>query len=48
VDRQTGAITPDAVESLLTAYTEALERILGVPAGSLVLVEPATLREWYA
>jgi AcrR family transcriptional regulator len=48
VDRQTGEITLDAVENLLDAYLEALERILGVPAGSLVLVDRATLREWYA
>ncbi|WP_162470805.1 hypothetical protein [Saccharothrix deserti] len=29
------------------AYTDALERILGVPAGSVVLVDMATLLPWF-
>jgi AcrR family transcriptional regulator len=35
------------VEDTVSAYTEALQRILGVPGGSVVLVEMATLRPWF-
>lgn len=35
------------VEDTVSAYTEALERILGVQGGSVVLVEMATLRPWF-
>lgn len=35
------------VEQTVAAYTDALERILGVPSGSVVLVEVATLRRWF-
>lgn len=35
------------VEDTVSAYTEALERILGVRGGSVVLVEMATLRPWF-
>lgn len=31
----------------VAAYTDALERILGVPAGTVVLVEVDTLRPWF-
>ena len=33
---------------MVAAYVEAMERILGVPAGTLTLVDGAALREWYA
>jgi AcrR family transcriptional regulator len=33
-------------ESLVAAYTDALERILGAPTGSLQLIDTATLKEW--
>ena len=32
---------------LFDAYTEAVERILGLPPDSLALVEPETLRTWF-
>ena len=32
----------------IDAYTEALERVLGTPAGALHLVEPDMMREWVA
>jgi AcrR family transcriptional regulator len=35
------------VEQTVSAYTDALERILGAPTGSVVLVETATLRPWF-
>ena len=47
--RATGAASSlAAVEAMLAAYIEAMERILGVPAGTLTLVDEAVLREWYA
>lgn len=30
----------------VAAYTDALERVLGAPAGSLVLIAPEMLKEW--
>ena len=35
------------VERTVAAYTEAFERVLGVPAGSLTLVDDQTLQEWF-
>ena len=35
------------VERAFGAYTEALERILGVAAGSLTLIDDAMLRTWF-
>jgi AcrR family transcriptional regulator len=35
------------VERAVAAYTEAFERILGMPAGSLVIVDTETLKEWF-
>jgi AcrR family transcriptional regulator len=40
---------PDVEQRILdsvAAYTEALERVLGVAAGSLTLMEPELLKEW--
>jgi AcrR family transcriptional regulator len=40
------------IESGVTVYTEALtdalERVLGAPRGSLNLIDPETLKEWFA
>ncbi|HET9222952.1 MAG TPA: TetR/AcrR family transcriptional regulator [Roseiflexaceae bacterium] len=33
---------------LVAAYTDALERVLGAPAGSLTLMDAAALQEWFA
>lgn len=46
VKRQADAITLDEVEQTLSAYLEAMERILGVPAGSLPR-QQSTLRKWF-
>jgi AcrR family transcriptional regulator len=46
VKRQADAITLEEVEQTLSAYLEALERILGVPAGSLPR-QQSTLRKWF-
>jgi hypothetical protein len=35
------------VERSVAAYTEAFERVLGVTAGSLTLVDDQTLKEWF-
>jgi AcrR family transcriptional regulator len=35
-------------ERLVAAYTEAMERVLGVPAGTLILVDRKTLKAWAA
>jgi AcrR family transcriptional regulator len=39
------------VESTVTSYADALsdamERVLGAPAGSLKLIDPETLKEWF-
>ena len=45
--RQANAVSFEAVERFLAGYTEALERILGAPAGSLHLTDDQTLREWF-
>jgi AcrR family transcriptional regulator len=37
---------PSRMESAFAAYTEALERVLGVPPGSLPLADEETLSEW--
>ncbi len=34
------------MESTTLAYTDALERVLGAPAGSLLIVDAETLKEW--
>jgi AcrR family transcriptional regulator len=34
------------IESTVAAYTDALERVLGAPTGSLEIVDAGTLREW--
>ena len=47
VAHQANPIPFEIVEATLAAYTEAYERILGVPAGSLNIGAPATLREWF-
>ncbi|NTU81102.1 MAG: TetR/AcrR family transcriptional regulator [Chloroflexales bacterium] len=35
-------------ERLIAAYTDALERLLGTPAGSLHLMDIESLKEWFA
>ena len=34
------------IERTVAVYTDAFERVLGVPAGSLTLVDDQTLKEW--
>jgi AcrR family transcriptional regulator len=44
---ESGHLDPDAAERTVAAYTAALERILGIPAGRVVLVDPSLLRQWF-
>ncbi len=37
----------EQAETLLAAYTDAIERILGAPAGSICLMEAEALQEWF-
>ncbi len=39
---------PQRAMRTVAAYTEAFERVLGVPAGSLTLIDDQTLQEWFA
>ena len=48
VERDESGASLAQVEAMLAAYIEAMERILGVPAGTLTLVDEGVLREWYA
>lgn len=45
--RQAKAITLDEVRRALDAQVEAMERVLGAPAGSLILVDESVLHEWF-
>jgi AcrR family transcriptional regulator len=47
LERDTGGVTLADAEGLALAYTDALERILGTPAGTLHLVDEDVLKEWY-
>ena len=48
VDCQAGLITVDDVIRMFASCTEAIERILGTSAGSIVLADPDTLRSWFS
>jgi AcrR family transcriptional regulator len=47
LDRQDGLVTFDEVERFMSAYEEAIERILGLPEGSFVLVDSPSLHVWF-
>lgn len=48
VDRDRGEVTLPAVKTMLAAYTDALERILGLRPQTLELVDESILEEWFA
>jgi hypothetical protein len=48
VERDEGTVALANAEALAAAYVEALERILGLTPGSLHLIDPRVLEEWYA
>lgn len=47
IARQVGAITFEVVQRSVASFTEAFERILGIPKGSLTLTDEATLHFWF-
>jgi AcrR family transcriptional regulator len=47
IARQAGAISFEVVQRSVAAHTEAFERILGVPKGSVTLTDEPTLRLWF-
>jgi AcrR family transcriptional regulator len=48
VARQRDEVTFEQVESHFAAFQEALDRVLGLRPGRLSLVDPPTLRTWFA
>jgi AcrR family transcriptional regulator len=48
IDRLDGRIARDAAERRIAAFNQAIERLLGLPAGSFVLVDPHAMRVWFA
>jgi AcrR family transcriptional regulator len=48
LDRQAGRGAFEDAQRLVAAYEEAIERILGLPAGSFVLVDDHSLHVWFA
>jgi len=47
LDRLDGRASFEEVEQFMAAQEEAMERILGLPAGSFVLVDTPTLHAWF-
>ena len=47
IARQAGTIAFDVVERSVASFTEAFERILGIPKGSLTLTDQPTLHFWF-
>ena len=45
--RQAGTITFERVRQSVASFSEAFERVLGVPKGSVRLTDEATLRFWF-
>jgi AcrR family transcriptional regulator len=45
--RQAGSVSFEVVQRAVAANTEAIERILGVPKGSVSLTDEPTLRFWF-
>jgi len=47
IARQAGTIPFEVVEPTIAGFTQAFERILGIPTGSLTLQDQATLHFWF-
>jgi AcrR family transcriptional regulator len=47
IARQAGTISFEIVERSVASFTEAFERILGIPKGSLTLTDEPTLHFWF-
>jgi AcrR family transcriptional regulator len=48
IDRLDGRVPYEEVERFSHAYDEAIERILGLAPGSFTLIDPDSLRTWFA
>jgi AcrR family transcriptional regulator len=48
LDRRDGRVAFEEAERFMAAYEEAIERILGLPAGSFVLIDAHSLHVWFA
>ena len=49
--QETNGFDPHTAESVATftaALNDAMERVLGAPSGSISLIEPGILNEWFA
>jgi AcrR family transcriptional regulator len=47
IARQAGTIAFETVQRTITSLTEAIERILGIPQGSLTLMDEPALHFWF-
>ncbi len=47
LDRRDGRVPFAQVEGWVAAYNQAIERILGLPAGSFVLIDEPSLHVWF-
>jgi AcrR family transcriptional regulator len=47
IARQAGTITFEVVQRSVAVFTQAFERILGIPTGSLTLTDEPTLHFWF-
>jgi AcrR family transcriptional regulator len=47
IARQAGTVTFEVVQRSVASFTQAFERILGIPKGSLTLTDEPTLRFWF-
>jgi len=47
IARQAGTVSFEEVQRSIAAFTEAFQRILGVPKGSFTLIEDSTLHFWF-
>jgi AcrR family transcriptional regulator len=47
IARQAGTISFEVVQQTYAAFTEAFERVLGIPHGSVALMDEPTLRYWF-
>ena len=45
--RQENAVSYETAERVMASFTEAFERILGAPAGSIRIVDDMVMREWF-
>ena len=48
LDRLDGRVSYEEVQKFIDAFEEAIERILGLAPGSFTLVDPDSMRTWFA